>query len=226
MRHAGPPLLLLALVHLLLFAASLVAGALLRHGGVYVNPYSTSQAVQDFFANSPQAIRASTFFFFGSAVPLGLFTATVVSRLRFLGVRAAGTYIALFGGFGASAALGISALYSWILSVPDVVSSSAALVHALYFLSFLFGGVAFAVGFGLVAAGVSVTSHFRHLLPAWVVVLGMVIALAGELSSLSLVWYPASFLLPLTRFGGFIWLIAVAVWLPKTQATNAIEGRS
>jgi len=107
-----------------------------------------------------------------------------------------------------------------------VVSSSAALVHALYFLSFLFGGVAFAVGFGLVAAGVSVTSHFRHLLPAWVVVLGMVIALAGELSSLSLVWYPASFLLPLTRFGGFIWLIAVAVWLPKTQATNAIEGRS
>src|SRR5215472_1683807 len=131
-RHAGPPLLLLALVHLLLLAASVFAGAVLRHGGVYVNPYSSSQAVQDFFANSPQAIRVSTFFFFGSAVPLGLFTATVVSRLRFLGVRAAGTYIALFGGFVASAALALSALYGWVLSVADVVSSAAALVHALY----------------------------------------------------------------------------------------------
>ena len=164
-RHAGPPLLLLALVHLLLLVASIFAATLLRHGAVYINPYSSSQAVQGFFANSPQAIRVGTFFFFGSAVPLGLFTATVVSRLRFLGVRAAGTYIALFGGFLASAALALSALYGWILSVPDVVSSSAALVHALYFLSFLFGGVTFAVGFGLLAAGVSVTSYFQHLLP-------------------------------------------------------------
>ena len=225
-RHAGPPLLLLAMVHLLLFTASLLAGTFLRHGAVYVNPYSSSKAVQDFFANSSHLIRVSTFFFFGSAVPLGLFTATVVSRLRFLGVRAAGTYIALFGGFVASAGLGISALYSWVVSVPDVVSSSAPLVHALYFLSFLFGGVAFAVGFGLLAAGVSVTSYFRHLLPAWMVVLGMVVALAGELSSLSLIWYPASFLLPLTRFGGFLWLIAVAVGLPTMQASDATEGRS
>ena len=215
-RHAGPPLPLLALVHLLLFAASVFAGILLRHGAVYVNPYSSLPAVQDFFANSPQAIRVSAFFFFGSAVPLGLFTATIVSRLRFLGVRAAGTYIALFGGFVASAALGISALYSWVLSIPDVVSSAAAFVHAIYFLSFLFGGVAFAVGFGLLAAGVSITGYFRRLLPTWIVVFGIVIALAGELSSLSLLWYSASFLLPLTRFGGFLWLIAVAISLPKT----------
>ena len=219
-RHAGPPLPLLAVAHLLLFAASVFAGTLLRHGAVYVNPYSSPQAVQDFFANSPQAIRVSTFFFFGSAVPLGLFTATVVSRLRFLGVRAAGIYIALFGGIVASAALGISALYSWVLSISDVVSSAAALVHAVYFLSFLFGGVAFAVGFGLLAAGVSITSYFRRLLPTWIVGLGIVIALAGELSSLSLIWYSASFLLPLTRFGGFLWLIAVAIWLPKTQAAE------
>jgi len=225
-RHAGPPLLLLALVHLVLFAASILAGTLLRQGAVYVNPYSTAQAVQEFFATSSTAIRVSTFFFFASAVPLGLFTATVVSRLRFLGVRAAGTYIALFGGFAASGALTISALFSSVLSVRDVASSSAALVHALYFLSFLFGGVAFAVGFGLLAAGVSVTSYFRRVLPGWVVIVGLVIALAGELSSLSLITYPASFLLPLTRFGGFLWLIAVAVLLPRTQTTEAAEGQS
>jgi hypothetical protein len=117
-------------------------------------------------------------------------------------------------------------LYSWILSVPDVVSASAALVHALYFLSFLFGGVAFAVGFGLLAAGVSITSYFRHLLPVWLVAFGLAIAVAGELSSLSLIWYPASFLLPIARFGGFVWLLAVAVSLPKTRANDTTEGRS
>jgi len=210
---------------LLLFVASIFAGTLLRHGAVYINPYSSSQAVQDFFSNSPQAIRVSTFFFFGSAVPLGLFTATVVSRLRFLGVRAAGTYIALFGGFLASAALALSALYGWVLSVADVVSSAAALVHALYFLSFLFGGVTFAVGFGLLAAGVSVTACFRRLLPVWLVAFGLAIAVAGELSSLSLIWYPASLFLPITRFGGFVWLLAVAVSLPKTRANDRTEGR-
>jgi hypothetical protein len=36
---------------------------------------------------------------FGAAVPLGILTASIVSRLRFLGVRAAGATIALFGGF-------------------------------------------------------------------------------------------------------------------------------
>src|SRR5690349_17732526 len=107
-RHAGPPLALLASVHVAFFAASLASARLLRHGAMYVNPYDASETVQKFFANSAEAIRVSTFFFFGSAVPLGLFVATVVSRLRFLGVRAAGTYISLFGGFAASAALAIS----------------------------------------------------------------------------------------------------------------------
>jgi hypothetical protein len=73
---------------------------------------------------------------------------------------------------------------------------------------------------------VCVTSYFRHLLPGWMEVIGLVIALAGELSSLSPITYPASFLLPRTRFGGFPWLIAVAVLLPKTQTSEAAEGQS
>ena len=35
----------------------------------------------------------------GALIPLGIFAATIVSRLRFLGVDAAGPNIALFGGF-------------------------------------------------------------------------------------------------------------------------------
>jgi hypothetical protein len=149
-------------------------------------------------------------------VPLAIYTATVVSRQRYLGVRAAGTNIALFGGFAASGAIAISGLYTWVLSVPEV-SASLVAARALFFLSFLFGGAGFAVAFGLLAAGVSVTSHFARLLPRWLVVLGMIVAVAGELSSLSLIAYPANLAIPVTRFAGFAWIILVAGHLPKTQ---------
>jgi hypothetical protein len=35
---------------------------------------------------------------FGALIPLGIYAATAATRLRFLGVNAAGPYIALFGG--------------------------------------------------------------------------------------------------------------------------------
>ncbi len=222
--HAGPPLLPLAVVHTLLFVASIAAGAVLRHGGpTYANPFGPVAEAQRFFNSNPNALRWSAFLFFGSAVPLGIYTATVVSRLRFLGVRAAGTYIALFGGFAASAALAASALSSWVLSIPEV-SSSVATLRLMHFASFLSGGVAFAVGFGLLAAGVSVTSHFARLLPRPLVWFGLMIAAAGELSSISLVAYPASFALPITRFGGLIWLIAVGASLPKALRLEKSQG--
>jgi hypothetical protein len=221
-RFAGPPLLPVALVHVLLFAASLAVGAILRHGSSYANPYGPIEDAQRFFSTNPDALRWSAFLFLGSAVPLGIYTATIVSRLRFLGVRAAGTNIALYGGFASSVALAVSALCSWVLSVPEV-NSSVPTLRLMHFLSFLAGGVAFAVGFGLLAAGVSVTSFFAHLLPRWLIWFGLLIALAGELSPISLVTYPMVFTLPLTRFGGFLWLIAVASMLPKTADTHVEE---
>jgi hypothetical protein len=166
----------------------------------------------------------SAFFFFGSAVPLGIYTATVVSRLRFLGVRAAGTNIALFGGFAASGAIVASALCTWVLSVPEV-SASLVATRVLYFLAFLFGGAGFAVAFGLLAAGVSVTSHFARLLPRWLVVLGMIVAAAGEVASLSLVAYPANIAIPVTRFVGFAWLILLGTRLPKTLRLSETASR-
>jgi len=214
-RFAGPALLPLAIVHTLLFLASIVSAVLLRHGAPFVTPFGDAEAARAFFGANPLAVRVSAFFFFASAVPLAIYTATVVSRLRYLGVRAAGTNIALFGGFAASGAIAISGLCTWVLSVPEAASSLVA-ARVLYLLSFLFGGASFAVAFGLLAAGVSVTSHFARLLPRWLVVLGMIAAVAGELSSLSLIAYPANFAIPLTRFVGFAWLILVGGLLPKT----------
>jgi hypothetical protein len=216
-RFRGPSLLLLASVHILIFVAGLVAAASLRHGGAsFVTPFAPSEQVRLFFAQGPMAARVSSFFLFGSAVPFGIFAVTTVSRLRFLGVRAAGTNIALLGGLTATFALMLSGMAGWILSVPDV-SASAPLVKALYYLSFLCGGVLYAVGFGLLAAGVSVTSHFMRLLPRWLTVLGILLAIAGELSWFSLVAFPANFFIPITRYAGFVWMLLAAVALTKDR---------
>jgi len=215
-KFRGPSLILLATVHILVFVAGLVAAAALRHGASFVTPFAPAEQVRLFFAQSPTAVRVSNFFLFASAVPFGIFAVTTVSRLRFMGVRAAGTNITLLGGLIATIALILSGITGWVLSVPEV-SASAQLVKAIFFLCFLFGGAVYSVGFGLLAAGVSVTSYFMRLLPRWMVVLGMLVAITGELSSFSLIAYPANFFIPITRYLGLIWMISVAVALTKNR---------
>ena len=215
-RFRGPSLILLATVHILVFVAGLVASATLRHGASYVTPFAPAEQVRLFFAESPTAVRVSNFFLFASAVPFGIFAVTTVSRLRFMGVRAAGTNITFLGGLIATIALILSGIMGWVLSVPEV-SASAQVVKAIFYLCFLFGGTVYAVGFGLLAAGVSVTSYFMRLLPRWMVVLGMLLAITGELSSLSLIAYPANFFIPITRYLGLIWMVSVALALTKNR---------
>lgn len=212
----GPSLILLATVHFLIFVAGLVTASALRHGAHYATPFASAEELRAFLALSPTAVRVSNFFLFGSAIPFGIFAVTTVSRLRFMGVRAAGTNIALLGGLIATVALILSGSVGWILSVPEVLAS-AQIVKAVNFLNFLLGGVVFAVGFGLLTAGVSVTCYFMRLLPRWLVGLGMLLALTGELSSLSLVAYPANFFIPITRYLGFIWMFSVAVALTRDR---------
>lgn len=215
-RFRGPSLLLLVTAHFLIFASGLVAGSVLRHGAHFVTPFGPAEPLRAFLALSPTAVRVSNFFLFASGIPFGIFAVTTVSRLRFLGVRAAGTNIALLGGSIATIALVLSGSVGWILSVPEVLAS-ASLVKMVNFLNFLLGGVVFAVGFGLLAAGVSVTCYFMQLLPRWLVALGMFLALTGELSSLSLVAYPANFFIPITRYLGLIWMFSVAIALTRDR---------
>jgi hypothetical protein len=217
-RFRGPSIILLASIHIVLFVTGLVAGSLLRHGASFVTPFAPAEQLRMFIAQSPMAMRVSSFFLFGSAVPFGIFAVTTVSRLRFMGVRAAGTNITLLGGLVATIALFFSGTAGWILSVPDV-SDSPAIVKAIYFFSFLCGGVLYAIGFGLLAAGISVTSYFMRLLPRWLTFLGILLAITGELSWFSLIAYPANFFIPITRFVGFIWMLLAAIALTRFRKT-------
>jgi hypothetical protein len=81
--------------------------------------------------------------------------------------------------------------------------------------------VGFSVPMGLLIAGICIPAAFRKLLPKWLVVFGLMLAVAGELSALSLVIPKALFLIPLTRFPGFIWLIAAGFALPRGKSCQA-----
>ena len=114
----------------------------------------------------------------------------------------------------ATIALFFSGMAGWMLSVPEA-ADSVAVVKAIDFLSFLCGGVLYAIGFGLLAAGISVTSYFLRLLPRWLTFLGILLAITGELSWFSLIAYPANFFIPITRFVGFIWMLLAAIALTR-----------
>ncbi len=215
-RHPSPPLAVLAVAYTAVFLASLVLTGVMTHGGHLPSPFGPSAASLDFLARSPVAVRWSAFLQLGAAVPLGLFTATVTSRLHFLGVRAAGVAIALFGGIAASVLLAVSASVEWALSWPDVVASPAT-VRALHLIAFAAGGPAHVETLGILLAGVSVTAGLNRLLPRWMMASGLVLAAMAELSWVCLVLPAASYLLPLVRFPAFVWLIAAGALLPRRR---------
>jgi hypothetical protein len=171
-----------------------------------------------FFQARPTAVLLCAFFHFGAAIPLGIFTATVVSRLHFLGIRAAGTFIALFGGFATAFNLLASAAMLWTLAHAGVTRDHA-LVQALYWLMTAFGGPGYSVPLGLLIAGIAVPAAFTRVLPRWLVIGGLAVAACGELSWLDLISDRALFLVPLTRFPGFAWLIAAGFALPSSIDT-------
>ncbi|HZF07293.1 MAG TPA: hypothetical protein VFE33_00735 [Thermoanaerobaculia bacterium] len=218
-KHASPSLTALGIVYTALFATSLVLGRVMA-GEPFPSPFGAEAAIVSYFQAHGDAVRIAALFQFGAAIPLGLFTATVVSRLQFLGVRAAGATIALFGGFAASFFLALSGLVQWVLARPEV-AGNAALLRALQDLAFMTGGPGHVVPLGLLLAGVSVTAFFTRLLPRWVCGLGLVLAALAELSTLTLFVPVAAYLLPIARFPAFVWILATGVLLPRERLNPA-----
>ncbi len=214
-QHYGPSLGGVALVHLALFAASLVVLAVMGKGAMPM-PNGPVTEAQGYYARSADSVRLTAFLQFGSAIPLGIFTAAITSRLKFLGLNAAGVSIALFGGVVASVMLALCGLIGWALSQPGVAGEAGAM-RALQLLSFATGGVGMVVPFGLLLAGVSVSGGLSGLLPRWIAIWGVVTALFAELAVLSLIAPQASLFLPLARFPGILWMVAAGFALPKSR---------
>jgi hypothetical protein len=215
--HKGPPPGILAIIFTVFFNAGLFFVISFSAAGPHFpGPWEPAETIITYFRTYPDAVLMCAFFQFGAAIPLGLYAVTIVSRLRFLGITAAGTYIALFGGLLTVVNLMLSSLMLWVMAYPGI-AQDGPVTSALYYLVYIVGGAGYSVPLGIFFAGVSVTTGFTKLLPKWMVWFGLALALCGELSWLSLKFSNLLFFIPLTRFPGFIWLITAGFMLPDKR---------
>lgn len=140
-------------------------------------------------------------FQFAAAVPLAVLAAAVHARLHRLGIRVAAASIAPSGGLLAAALSLLFALMTWTSSRP-AVTGDPALVRLLHDLAFLAGGPATVVSLGLLLAGIAVPALLVGLLPRWLAVAGLVLAVVAGMSTLTAVVPGRGVLLPLAPFGG------------------------
>jgi len=215
-KHAGPPLWLMATIHTVLFLAGLYPVTIFGGEPYFPGPWESPAVIAAFFQARPTAVEICAFLQFGAAIPLGLFAASITSRLEFLGARVAGVSIAMFGGITTAVMMMAASIALWTMVQPGVAADGPVL-QVLYWLTQGFGGAGFSVPFGLFVAGVTIPAAIMKLVPKWIAVLGMAIAVCGELSWLYFMIPDALPLVPLARFPGFIWLIAVGLALPSTR---------
>jgi hypothetical protein len=199
--------------------------ALMMAGGTNVRvafqvPHDSATAPA-FVAQHIWAIQWGSFCEFASAISLRIFMAVSISRLRSPGIRAAGEQVAALGGIAAPIMLIGSALSTWSLTRPGVAAASGS-VAALQSIGFDGGGPGFAVFLGLFAAGVSVSAGMHKLIPRWLMWLGIVVAAAGELSSLTLLNFTAGYFIPVARFLSIVWMLGLSF---KFAGRSSIQRR-
>jgi hypothetical protein len=214
--HKGPHAGILAVLYTFLFWIGLYPVTMLYKQPYWPGPWEPASVIVSYFQNYGSRVLFCIVMQLAAFICFGLFAVTIVGRLRFLGAKAAGTDIALLGGVLVLADTFAGTMAMWTLLHPGVIEHPPTLL-ALYYLSFALGGPGFSVPMGLFLAGVSITAGFMKLLPRWIVIFGLLLALAGELSLLDLIFPKLLFLIPLVRFPGFIWLIWAAFTLPKSR---------
>jgi hypothetical protein len=222
-RHAGPPLWIPAAMYTILFLAGLYPVTVFGGHPHFPGPWEAPETMAAFFDARPTAVRICAFLQFGAAIPLGIFAASAVSQLQFLGARVAGVWIALFGGIATAVSMMAASSTLWVMSQPGIVEDRAVL-QALYWLTQGLGGAGFSVPFGLLVAGITIPAAVMRLVPKWIVALGIAVAICGELSWLYMMIPDALPLVPLARFPGFVWLIAIALALPSSTTAGSQAG--
>lgn len=207
--HAGPNLLLLTILYL----GFLIAGGSRLIAAFHI-PHGSAETIAAYMAQHGWSIQLGSFFELASAIPLGIFAATTISRLRFLGITAAGESIAFLGGIGATVLLVISSLASWSLTRPGVATADGA-IQALLSISFAGAGPGFVIFLGLFVAGISIPAGLYRLIPRWLMWLGIAVAIACELASFTVLNFTAGYFIPAGRFISILWMIGVALTLPS-----------
>ncbi|WP_214403627.1 DUF4386 domain-containing protein [Pseudonocardia lacus] len=205
----GPPLLVPAAS----FAGLTIAGAVI--GGSGPRPDSTPDAVLAYATANPTTAALGAVLLFGSAFPLVVYAATAVTRYRRLGVTAPGPLMGFAGAVMAAVAIVLSALFAWT-SVQVAGLGDSAIAKLLSQLWFATGAFGFAAPIGLLVLGLAVPAVLLRFLPAWLAWAGTVIGVLAVLSTFGILTSALYPLIPIGRFGAVLFLLAVAVLLPRT----------
>jgi len=208
--QGGPPLLLPALA----YGAVMVAGVALSARAP--EPSATAVAVAAYDSSHHAVLEVAGCLGFAASAPLAIWAATAYQRLLTLGVTVPGAVIALAGGLLAAASTALSGLITWTSSQPGA-AGDPAVARALADLGFAAGAAGFVVPLALLLAGVAVPSLILGLLARSLAWTGLVIAAVGALSTFALLTPALDFTLPIGRFGGLLWLIAISIALPRTR---------
>lgn len=214
--HKGPSLGMLALVTLVIFVLNVGAYQVMTDFTPHPVPTASPEIAQSYFLRFPIALKVSSFLQLGAAITIGIFTASIVSRLRFLRVSASGVDIALVGGVASSVFLALSGALTWVQSHPEVAGdlSSMRLIQLLEFSS---GGVVHIAMLGIMLAGISIPSLLFGFMPRWLCWIGLITAVLSELVTLSLMFDTLFYLLPVARFGGLLWLVFAGFKIVKSN---------
>jgi hypothetical protein len=214
--HRGPSLVIVAVVYVVLFVASIVAPTIMAGGQHFPSPFGPADQAARYFVEHAGAVELAAFLQLGSAIPLGIFAASASSRVQFLGLKVGGIQIALFGGIAASVFQAFSACVEWVLAQPGLPGASDV-VHPLHLLAFATGGPATVATLGLLVAGLAVTAGLQGFAPRWLMLVGLGIAAVAEVSTFVFVLPGAAILLPIARFAGFVWMVCLGAALPKAR---------
>jgi hypothetical protein len=214
--QSGPPLIIPGVAFTILTIAGIAVAA-----GV-PRPQASGTEVLAYTQEHASTLRLSAFLVLGAAVPLAIWTAAAYRRLRALGITAPGSAIALAGGVLASGFAALSGLIGWAAART---TDSAPLAAALRDVTFATGGPGFVAFFGLLMAGVSVPMLLLRISRP-VAIAGLILALVAELSTLTLLTLDATIALPIARFGGIVWLVAVSLLLPNSRPRTSATATS
>ena len=124
--HRGPHPGMLAILYMVLFCAGLYPVTLFYKLPYWPGPWEPASVVIPYFHTQGGRVLACMFLQLGAFICLGLFTASVVSRLHFLGARATGVYIALFGGFLVVFDAFVGTMAMWTIIHPAFIGHPAA----------------------------------------------------------------------------------------------------
>jgi hypothetical protein len=116
-----------------------------------------------------------------------------------------------------------SALLGWVLALT-AAGLGLDLVGTLRDLNFLIGGTLHVAALGVFVGAGSIAASRARTLPGWIPRLGIAAAVLSILSPTSLLWFPASILIPLGRLLAFVWIVAVSIVLMRGRPHTAHDG--